>query len=74
MDFKKLQSKIKLYGISQQELANAAGITRASLYNKLNNKTDMTLNEYVLIVGFLREREAELMNAPTSTLDTFITV
>ena len=55
-----LESKMKLFGDKQEDLANAIGITPQALNRKLNERNEFTRNEIQIIVIRYRLTAEEL--------------
>ena len=47
-----LKGEMAKYGVSIVKLAEATGISKSALWNKINGKSDFTLSEVIRILAF----------------------
>lgn len=59
-NYSKLRGRIREYGLTQEQLAEAVGINRATLSAKLNNKNSFTTTEIEAIRVSLKISEDEI--------------
>lgn len=59
-NYSKLRGRIREYGLTQEQLATAVGISKATLSAKLNNKNSFTTTEIEAIRASLNIAEDEI--------------